>query len=78
MRYEKNTPMNRIEWHYYFNGVYDSIQNLDRRLFFPQELDSYLKWNGFKIIHKLGSFEKNEFTDSSEKQIFISQMANNL
>ncbi|NHF60109.1 class I SAM-dependent methyltransferase [Flavobacteriaceae bacterium TP-CH-4] len=71
MRYERKTQMNRIEWHYYINGAFDSIQNLDMRMFFPQELDSYLEWSGFDIAHKFGSFEETDFDDNSEKQIFI-------
>ena len=73
MRYENETQINRIEWHYYINGEFNSIQNLDMRLFYPQELDSYLKWSGFKIMHKFGSFEEDVFNDNSEKQIFICQ-----
>jgi SAM-dependent methyltransferase len=71
MRYENKTQINRIEWHYYINGEFDSIQNLDMRLFFPQELDAYLKSNGFNIIHKFGDFEEEAFHDTSEKQIFV-------
>ena len=70
MRYENKTQINRIEWHYYINGEFDSIQNLDMRMFFPQELDSYLESNGFNIIHKFGGFEEEAFNDNSEKQIF--------
>lgn len=44
MRYENKTQINRIEWHYFINGEFNSIQNLDMRMFFPQELDSYLEW----------------------------------
>ncbi|WP_299335043.1 class I SAM-dependent methyltransferase [uncultured Psychroserpens sp.] len=73
MRYEAKTQINRVEWHYYINGKFNSIQNLDMRLFFPQELDSYLKWNGFKIIHKFGNFEEDAFDNQSDKQIFICQ-----
>lgn len=73
MRYENKTQINRIEWHYYINGEFDSIQNLDMRLFFPQELDSYLEWNGFNIINKFGGFEEEAFNDTSEKQIFVCQ-----
>ena len=73
MRYENKTQINRIEWHYFINGEFNSIQNLDMRLFFPQELDSYLQWNGFKIIHKFGGFEEEAFNDNSEKQIFVCQ-----
>nr|WP_321235106.1 class I SAM-dependent methyltransferase [uncultured Psychroserpens sp.] len=73
MRYENITQVNRIEWHYYINGEFDSIQNLDMRLFFPQELDAYLERNGFNIINKFGSFEEDPFSNNSEKQIFICQ-----
>nr|WP_321243838.1 class I SAM-dependent methyltransferase [uncultured Psychroserpens sp.] len=73
MRYESTTQINRIEWHYYINGEFDSIQNLDMRLFYPQELDSYLESNGFNIINKFGNFEEEAFSDNSEKQIFVCQ-----
>lgn len=73
MRYETSTQTNRIAWSYYINGTFDSKQNLDMRLFFPQELDTYLKWNGFHVLHKFGSFEEEAFADHSEKQIYICQ-----
>lgn len=73
MRYENKTQINRIEWHYFINGEFNSIQNLDMRMFFPQELDSYLEWNGFNIIHKYGGFEEEAFNDNSEKQVFVCQ-----
>lgn len=71
MRYESATQINRIEWHYFINGKFHSIQNLDMRLFFPQELDSYLERTGFNIIHKLGCFKEEPFRNESEKQIYI-------
>lgn len=71
MRYESATQINRIEWHYFFNGEFHSIQNLDMRLFFPQELDSYLEGAEFEIIHKFGNFEEERFANKSEKQIFV-------
>lgn len=71
MQYQSKTQINRIEWHYFINGKFDSIQNLDMRMFFPQELDAYLQWNDFKILHKFGSFEEEAFSDTSDKQIFV-------
>ena len=73
MQYETSTQVNRIEWHYYINGQFDSVQNLDMRLFFPKELDAYLKQHDFKILHKFGSFDEAAFEDQSNKQIFICQ-----
>jgi len=58
MHYKTKTQINRIQWH-------------DMRLFFPQELDAYLQWSGFTIMHKFGSFEETEFNDTSDKQIFV-------
>ncbi len=71
MRYETATQINRIEWHYFINSEFNSIQNLDMRMFFPQELDAYLEWAGFHIIHKFGGFEEEAFDDNSEKQVFV-------
>lgn len=71
MRYESATQINRIEWHYSINSKFHSTQNLDMRLFFPQELDSYLKQVGFNIIHKFGGFGEETFSNESEKQIYV-------
>lgn len=73
MKYENKTQINRIEWHYYINNNFHSIQNLDMRMYFPQELDTYLKWFGFTIIHKFGDFEEELFTNKSEKQVYVCQ-----
>ena len=71
MHYESDTQINRIEWHFFINGAFHSIQNLDMRLFFPQELDAYLESNSFTILHKFGNFEEEAFNSNSEKQIFV-------
>ena len=71
MIYENTTQINRIKWHYYINGEFDSIQNMDMRLFFPKELDTYLSIYGFKMIHKFGGFNEEIFEDQSGKQIFV-------
>ena len=75
MHYENKTQVNRIEWHYYINGEFDSVQNLDMRLFYPQELNSYLEMSGFNILNKFGNFMEVEFNDTSDKQIFVCQLA---
>ena len=71
MTYENTTQINRIKWHYYINGKFDSVQNLDMRMFFPQELDAYLNMYGFEIIHKFGGFQEEAFEDKSAKQIVV-------
>lgn len=73
MRYENKTQINRIEWHYYINGKFNSIQNLDMRMFFPQELDSYLKWMVLILSTSMEDLENEAFNDNSEKQVFVYQ-----
>lgn len=71
MRYESDTQVNHIKWHLFINGEFDSIQDVAMRMFFPQELDSYLKQAGFNIIHKFGGFGEETFSNESEKQIYV-------
>lgn len=71
MTYENKTQINRIKWHYYINGQFDSIQNMDMRMYFPQEIDAYLSIHGFETIHKFGGFNEEPFDNKSDKQIFV-------
>lgn len=76
MHYEDATQINRIKWHYFVNGEFHSIQNMDMRLFFPQELDLYLTQAGFNIVHKFGDFTEGAFHNGSEKQIYVLKLEN--
>jgi SAM-dependent methyltransferase len=71
MKYESVSQVNRIEWHYFIDDRFHSVQNLDMRMYFPKELDTYLQWCGFEIIHKYGDFDEKEFENTSDKQIII-------
>lgn len=74
MHYESASQINRIKWQYFIDDKFHSVQNMDMRLFFPQELNSYLKQIEFNIIHKFGDFTEQEFDDNSEKQIYILEL----
>lgn len=77
MVYENITQINRIKWHYFINGEFDSIQNMDMRLFYPKELDEYLNIGGFEIVHKFGGFNGEVFENKSMKQVFVCKKMNN-
>lgn len=76
MDYEDATQVNRIKWHYFIDGKFDSVQNMDMRLFFPKELDAYLGMYGFDTVHKFGGFEEEAFESRSGKQIFVCKKTN--
>jgi SAM-dependent methyltransferase len=41
------------------------------RMYFPQELDALLKYNGFRIVHKFGDFHGTPFSAKSAKQVIV-------
>lgn len=71
MAYESDTQINRIKWHYVIDGSEHSVVPLDMRMFFPQELDTYIESNGFRIVKKYGDFDQSVFQASSPRQIFV-------
>ncbi|NQZ44412.1 MAG: class I SAM-dependent methyltransferase [Flavobacteriaceae bacterium] len=75
MMYDSTTQVNRIKWEFYINDSFDSTQQLDMRLFFPQELDAYLQWNGFQITQKFGGFDEQPFGARSQKQVYVCRIA---
>lgn len=75
MKYDKVHQVNRVKWHFDIDGQ-KSIQRLDMRCFFPQEIDAILRYNHFSILHKFGDFYKNPFDEESKTQIFVCQSMN--
>jgi hypothetical protein len=41
------------------------------RCFFPEEIDALLYYNGFDVISKFGTFQKDIFNADSPKQIML-------
>ena len=69
-RYDKVTQVKHCNW-YYQTGEREFSHTLNMRVFYPQELDMLLKYNGFKIEEKYGNFDKSEFVNSSPKQVLV-------
>jgi hypothetical protein len=44
-------------------------------MYFPQELDALLKYNGFVIENKYGNEDRREFDKDSETQLIVCRMA---
>ena len=74
MRYESHYQVNRIEWSYYIDEQFHSVQNLDMRMYYPKELNFLLETNGFNIIKKFGDFNEGPFNSDSQKQIFVCKL----
>jgi len=71
MNYESDSQINHIKWYYEIDGKQEPEQSLDMRMYYPQELNSYLQICGFEVFHKYGNFDCSEFNSKSPKQIFL-------
>lgn len=70
--YDNASQINRIKWYYYHekDGV-EIVKENNMRIFFPQELDSLLIHNGFRITDKFGNYDESPICSDSKKQLII-------
>jgi ubiquinone/menaquinone biosynthesis C-methylase UbiE len=75
--YDSSSQVNFIKLYYKLPGqAEESIEELNMRIYFPQELDVLLRYNGFKIEAKLGDYDEKPFTSDSPKQLIICRTIN--
>lgn len=71
-RYDPATQINHITWFFQREGDdSETTVPLDLRMFYPQEMDALLEYNGFAIEHKYGDFEERPFGSGSGKQLLV-------
>jgi ubiquinone/menaquinone biosynthesis C-methylase UbiE len=72
LRYDSATQISHELW-YFRDDLTGEEQSapLNLRMFFPQELDALVHYNGFSIEAKYGDYEDTPFGDSSYKQIAV-------
>lgn len=72
--YDPATQLDRIVWSYAVDGVEDArVEELTMRLFFPRELDAWLRFGGLEIEEKLGDYDGRRFDATSPKQLVIAK-----
>ncbi len=69
--YDKETQINHITWYYKIGKQEEFAVELNMRIYYPQELDNMLYYNGFEIVEKLGDFDGSTFDSDSPKQLVI-------
>jgi len=68
--YDKATQINHLTYYYSIKSK-EIVKKLKLRIFFPQELDMLLNYNGFKIDYKYGTYDEEPFDSDSNWQIVI-------
>jgi SAM-dependent methyltransferase len=70
--YNTATQIQRLRWHYKIGDKDDAkVEEWDMRIYYPQELDALIRYNGFEIEHKWGSYDESPFQSDSPKQIVV-------
>jgi len=72
-RYDRATHINHLKW-YFSLGKKKWTDDLDMRVFFPQELDALLRYNGFRIEHKYGDYDRSHFGSESPHQLTVCRL----
>jgi hypothetical protein len=74
--YESDTQIKRVKTYHSIPGEDGEIEGeLNLRLYFPQELDALVKYNGFVLERKYGSYDQTAFDAGSEKQLLACRVA---
>jgi SAM-dependent methyltransferase len=71
--YEQDTQIRRNTTYQRNDGNPEIVGHLNMRMYFPQELEAILHYNGFEIVAKFGSYGRDPFSTHSSKQIIIAK-----
>lgn len=72
VRYDAASQINHLRWFFREEGSdEETILSFEMRQFFPEEIDALLWYNGFRIEHKYGSHQAEEFSSASSKQLIV-------
>lgn len=69
--YDAVNQINRIKWYYKINNKEEYIEELNMRIFYPQELNALLHYNGFIIESRFGNYNMEPFVTTSKKQLLV-------
>jgi SAM-dependent methyltransferase len=79
INYDAEKQIANFTLHYSLDDEEDiAVLKISLRAFFPQELNTILHYNGFKLIKKYGAFDKSHLTTTSPSQIVICTPQDNL
>lgn len=73
--YDSANQINRIRWYDKIDNQEEAVEELNMRIFYPQELDALLYYNGFTVEAKFGNYNMDTFVSSSKKQLIVCYVA---
>ena len=74
-KYNHATQVTHSTWSYERDGQLVREEPYSIRIFYPQELDALLEYNGFEIITKYGDYDLSPFGSQSKIQLIVARLA---
>jgi SAM-dependent methyltransferase len=72
LAYDRASQISHIVWYYSIGDRHDAlVEELNMRIFFPQELDALLICSGLTLEAKYGDYDERPFASDSPKQLPI-------
>ncbi len=73
-RYDVVTQVNHSIWRYTNRDTQENWEiPFSLRMFYPQEIDALLRYNGFAVENKFGWYDESPYGDASPKQLIVSR-----
>ena len=73
--YDPASQINTVRLYFRLPDGGTARHDLICRMWFPQEIDAIVKYNGFEIEHKYGDYDESAFRAESPKQIAVCRLA---
>jgi SAM-dependent methyltransferase len=70
--YDTDTQVNHIRWYYRIEGQpEETTATLNLRMYYPQEIEALLRYNGFDLYARYGDYDETPFTGQSSRQLIV-------
>ena len=69
--YDPTTQVNHITTYTTWSSGEEIAGEVDMRMYFPQELDALLKYNGLPVVQKFGDYAATPFGPGATKQLIV-------
>ena len=69
--YDAASQISRVKNYYMIGDQKEVAVDFNMRIFYPQELDALIRYNGFTIEAKYGNYDETPFVSESPKQLIV-------
>lgn len=68
--YDRSTQINHIT-RFFQRGDEEWEEELQMRIYYPEEMEALLFYNGFTVLERFGDYDASSFTSSSPQQLWV-------